>query len=366
MEGYHGGCSARSFDTVDVAICTIEKANAIVNRLLEQRKIDCLGCIVVDEVHQISDPDRGYRIELLLAKILFVDRKIQCNIQLIAMSATLPNIELLTGWLRAEFYHTDFRPIALNEMIKIDNQIFNNKMELLRTISDEDRQNFPKDNGNIAQMCMETILEGGSVIVFCKTKHWCENLSEYLAKFMCYTRKRDTVVGRKMHDEIKTALIEETLTQLRNCPSGFDPLLARLISNGCSFHHSGLTVEERNIVETSFKSGAIRIIVSTSTLSSGVNLPARRVIIRTPDACGCVALTYKQMIGRAGRTGKDTVGESILMCDSSNKNAGKSLIAATIKPLASCLHLANYVRVSQLTTLKPPIIFSQSLFCRPI
>ena len=73
----------------------------------------------------------------------------------------------------------------------------------------------------------------------------------------------------------------------------------------------GLTFDERDIIEGAFKDGALRVLIATSTLSAGVNLPARRVIVRCPftyQSRLIDTLSYKQMIGRAGRKGIDTEG----------------------------------------------------------
>lgn len=124
--------------------------------------------------------------------------------------------------------------------------------------------------------------------------------------------------------------------------------MSKAVTYACAFHHAGLTTEERDIVEASFKAGALKVIVATSTLSSGVNLPARRVLIRSPLFGGkqMNSLTYRQMIGRAGRTGKDTLGESILICSESNARVGRELVTAQLKPIKSCLDMDGSVRIN--------------------
>ncbi|XP_063226458.1 DNA polymerase theta-like isoform X2 [Bacillus rossius redtenbacheri] len=87
------------------------------------------------------------------------------------------------------------------------------------------------------------------------------------------------------------------------------------------------------------RSGTLRVLVATSTLSSGVNLPARRVIVRSPTFAGRVleAQTYRQMIGRAGRMGRDTAGESYLLSQRGEQRLAEQLVRAELAPVQSCL-----------------------------
>uniref|UniRef100_A0A1I8PUM1 DNA-directed DNA polymerase n=1 Tax=Stomoxys calcitrans TaxID=35570 RepID=A0A1I8PUM1_STOCA len=348
VEGFFGGYTPPGgFDSINVAICTIEKANSIVNKLLEQGKLDEIGTVVVDEVHLISDPGRGYILELLLAKVLYMSRKYALQIQVITMSATLANVELLQRWLDAELFITNFRPVALNEMIKVGNKIYDNNLKVIRSITEPSvdiREPFPaipNDADHIAQLCVETLIEGCSVIVFCPSKDWCENLSIQLAGAIHTLGKQGGEWGIKLRAQLNREAIDEMKKQLKDIPTGLDTVLEKTVTYGCAFHHAGLTTEERDIVEASFKSGALKIIVATSTLSSGVNLPARRVLIRSPLFGGkqMSSLTYRQMIGRAGRTGKDTLGESILICTENNARIGKELVTADLRPITSCLEM---------------------------
>jgi helicase len=96
--------------------------------------------------------------------------------------------------------------------------------------------------------------------------------------------------------------------------------LALCVANGSAFHHAGLSREERRIVEEGFRKGLIKCISSTPTLAAGLNLPARRVIIRDylRFAAGegmqpIPASEYHQMAGRAGRPRLDPYGEAVLI-----------------------------------------------------
>lgn len=298
VEGFFGGYTPPGgFDSINVAICTIEKANSIVNKLLEQGKLDEIGTVVVDEVHLISDPGRGYILELLLAKILYMSRKYALQIQVITMSATLANVELLKRWLEAELYITNFRPVALNEMIKVGSKIYDNNLKVIRSITEPSvdvREPFPpvqNDSDNVAQLCIETLIEGCSVIVFCPSKDWCENLSVQLAGAIHSIGKHGGEWGIKLKAQLNREAIDDVKQQLKDIPTGMygtyklfnltlfeilildkglDTVLEKTVTYGCAFHHAGLTTEERDIVEASFKSGALKIIVATSTLSSGI------------------------------------------------------------------------------------------------
>lgn len=278
VEGFFGGYHPPGgFESIDLAVCTIEKANSIVNKLLEQDKLSDIGMIVIDEIHLISDSSRGYILELLLTKILYMCLKFHHKIQLVTMSATLPNVELLREWLKAEFFTTDFRPIELKEMIKIGKDVFDQKLKLVRVINENFKEYFPNDSDEVCQLAMETIAENCQLIVFCPSKEWCEQLCTNLARGIhniMKTKILDGIIDKKR--------IETLVEQVKSLPSGVDPILLRSLGYACAFHHAGLTTDERDVIELGFKDGRLKALFATSTLSSGVNLPARRVIIRTP------------------------------------------------------------------------------------
>ncbi|KFQ33857.1 DNA polymerase theta, partial [Mesitornis unicolor] len=351
VEGYMGSMSpAGRFSALDVAVCTIEKANGLINRLIEENKMDLLGVVVVDELHMLGDSHRGYLLELLLTKVRYVTEKVAKRqakkahpgfggIQIVGMSATLPNLGLLASWLDAELYCTDFRPVPLKEWVKIGSNIYDSSMNLVREF--RPKLQLKGDEDHVVSLCYETVCDGHSVLLFCPSKNWCEKLADIIAREFYSLQQaessaKDSALAPVVVDREG---IDEVLDQLKRSISGLDSVLQRTLPWGVAFHHAGLTFDERDIIEGGFRQGLIRVLAATSTLSSGVNLPARRVIIRTPMFGGKLLdiLTYKQMAGRAGRKGVDTEGESILVCKPSERSKGIALLQGSLKPVCSCL-----------------------------
>lgn len=323
--------------SVDMAICTIEKANSLINRTMEEGTADQLGMVIVDELHMIGDHHRGYLLELLLTKLRYVCQGYQLNkpaashenklLQILGMSATLPNLNTLARWLNAVLYQTDFRPVPLQEMVKIGKNLYNNDFEIIEKIPSNE---MATDDDEIAEICSKRVIDGHSVLIFCPTKAWCEKLATTLALHQSFQKETIT---------FDRARLNSVLEQLNRTQVGVDSVLAKTLKNGIAFHHAGLTFDEREIIEGGFRQCLIRILVATSTLSSGVNLPARLVIVRTPIFHQRLIdiMMYKQMIGRAGRKGVDDKGESILVCKPAEKPKVISLLKTDAKPVKSCL-----------------------------
>ena len=138
-------------------------------------------------------------------------------------------------------------------------------------------------------------------------------------------------------------------------------ILSDLVSKGVGFHHAGLGVLTRNLVEKSFKTGVIKLLTTTPTLAAGVNLPARRVILasvfRYDSEYGgnmpISVLEYKQICGRAGRPSYDTFGEAIIIADA-RVNAEEiydHYILGTPEPICSQLTNDRSIRIHVLSTI---------------
>ncbi|XP_061206957.1 helicase POLQ-like isoform X2 [Neopsephotus bourkii] len=308
-------------------IATIEKGHALVNSLIETERIDDVGLIVVDELHMLGEGSRGATLEMTLAKILYASK----NTQIIGMSATLNNVGDLQKFLQAEYYTNNFRPVELKEYIKIQDTIYavdsktENGFTFSRLLNFKYSSSLEKADPDHIIALVTEVIPKYSCLIFCPTKKNCENVASMVCKYL----KKEF----RAHREKEKQDLIKNLKYIGN--GSVCPVLKQTIPFGIAYHHSGLTNDERKIIEEAYSAGILCLLACTATLAAGVNLPARRVILRAPYVANDFLKKnqYKQMIGRAGRAGIDSAGESILIVQEKDKRLVQDLINS---PLENC------------------------------
>jgi len=279
----------------DVIIATNEKIDSAIRH--QAKWINKIGLIVADEVHLINDSSRGPTLEVVLAQL----RKLT-KAQILALSATIRNADEIARWLEAELVSSDWRPVKLNEGVLNGNQIIYKD----HTIS------IPSIYKNSFNNLITHILKKKKqALVFVTTRNMAEstarNLINNVKKTLTKEEQEQLLLAAK-----KITTSGEQTKQAKN--------LAQLVQNGVSFHHAGLSPTQRRIIEENFKKGFIKILSATPTLASGINLPARYVIIKsiyrydvTLGSYPIPVLEFKQQSGRAGRPQYDKEGDAIVI-----------------------------------------------------
>ena len=182
----------------------------------------------------------------------------------------------------------------------------------------------------VVALAVECVISGYGALVFCGGRQNCQTTAELISKAM----PPEEEVPSLVLDRRKDVIIE-----LRSLPTGLDEILASTVLAGVAFHHAGLTAEEREIITSAYDQGILREIVATCTLAAGINLPARRVILQGTrvgrEIIGPALL--RQMRGRAGRKGKNEVGESYLCIQKTDLEDVAQLLEADLPPVTSGL-----------------------------
>ncbi|XP_050493111.1 helicase POLQ-like isoform X1 [Bombus huntii] len=315
-----------------IYMCTIEKALGLINSLIEENRFNEIGIIVIDELHLLGESGgRGATLEVLLTKVLYISN----NVHIVGMSATIGNLEEIATFLNADLYTANFRPVEIKEYVKCEENIWLLDLKTKDVLTDVKKINYRYSNDaamidpdRIGGLVMDVIPKN-SCLIFCSSRKNCENVALLLSKLLF-----------KSLEDYKRDEKQKLLNALES-EEGLCPILHKTIKLGVAYHHSGLTSEERRLLEDAFRAETLSVICCTSTLATGVNLPARRVILRSPYV-GNQFLNlsrYKQMTGRAGRAGMGDVGESILICKNNELERVTELLKSKMDDSLSTIHI---------------------------
>lgn len=276
----------------DLAVMVFESFDALtrfsLNTLTE------IDLVIIDEFHMIGDYSRGPTIECAITRI----KERNKGIRIIALSATLQNMDEMAHWLEANVVTHDYRPVPLHKEVLCAEEF------------------GTKDKNNLVfKILNDTLNDSSQMLTFVSTRRFTESLAQNMAKKI----SRYIPDGKR---EIFNDIAEDILDvpRRRNTqPTEVCYKLAECIKNGIAFHHAGLFDKQKEIIEEEFVKGNLLMITATPSLMYGVNLPSKNVVIRDytrwtdQGQTNIPVFDYEQMSGRAGRPGFDSEGYSYLL-----------------------------------------------------
>jgi helicase len=341
----------------DIIILTNEKMDSILRH--DSNWIFDVGLFIIDEIHLLTERERGPTLEIILTKIKLMPQRPQ----IIGISATISNSDEIADWLKCEPIQSKWRPTELIEGVYNYGKVTMNNGT---TFEIDNIGVADNSSGGIIGLAMDSITnDGGQSLVFAET------------------RKRTVSLAKKTSDMVLKSLDKSSKLSAQKIGAeilkqGDDTELNRTLSNtvtkGVGFHHAGLGLKSRQIVEDAFRKGIIKILFATPTLAAGVNLPARRVVITSIfrydyEYGGNVPLSvlqYKQLCGRAGRPAYDKYGEAIIITDSRTnpEDLYNHFVLGEPEPIVSQLMNETALRVHVLGVIasRPKILKSELLY----
>jgi helicase len=293
----------------DIWVATTEKFEAMCRASALRVALAEVGCVIVDEIHLLGDPERGPVLEALLARMRGADARMR----IVGLSATVSNSEQLAQWLGARLVRVAWRPSRL--VWQLPSIAANSDWNLVET----------------ARIRLAAALTGmitrdaGSVLVFCGSKR--------------NVRRTALVIAASRGADI-TGIHPDDLDQLYH-------VCARV---GVGLHYKGW--EHKHDTENRFRARQLDVLVATTTLAAGVNLPARAVVIQDTEV-GMKPIdvaTVQQMFGRAGRIG---TGE--------NEGWAFMIVTENERPTWQAKLVAGYTVSSQIRSSLPDHILAEAV-----
>ncbi|CAD8200123.1 unnamed protein product [Paramecium pentaurelia] len=291
-------------NTIQVLIATPEKWDILTRKIQQNDFISLVRLVIIDEIHLLHD-SRGPVIESIIARQLKLMEERQEVVRIVGLSATLPNYSDVATFIRVKqsgvfFFDNSYRPVPLQQQyIGI-----NEKKPIRRMLL---------TNEILYEKVIERITKS-QILVFVHSRKETVKTAKTL-KEMAFSKDE---LSKFIREESSSKKILETVIDKEDIKSAD---LKELLASGIAIHHAGLCRGDRDLVESLFEKKNIQILISTSTLAWGVNLPAHTVIIKgtqiySPEQGKWIELSPQdilQMMGRAGRPRYDTSGEGIIL-----------------------------------------------------
>ncbi|GMM30843.1 putative RNA helicase [Martiniozyma asiatica (nom. inval.)] len=307
----------------DIIITTPEKFDGISRNWQSRKFVQEVSLIIMDEIHLLAS-DRGPILEIIVSRMNYISSYTKRPIRLLGLSTAVSNAMDMASWLGVKEGLFNFpqsvRPVPLKMYIDgfPDNLAF---CPLMKTM------NKP------AFMAIKQHSPTKPVLIFVASRrqtrltaldliHLC-GMEENPRRFLKMSEAELEAVASKVKDDT----------------------LKLSLQFGIGLHHAGLVESDRQISHKLFEQNKIQILIATSTLAWGVNLPAHLVIIKGTQFFDAKIEGYRdmdltdilQMMGRAGRPAFDTSGIAMVYTKESKKTFYKHFLNVGF-PVESSLH----------------------------
>ena len=313
----------RTIRHADIIITTPEKWDGISRSWQTRGYVQQVSLVIIDEIHLLGG-DRGPILEIIVSRMNYIASQKKGSVRLVGMSTACANAMDLGNWLGVKegmfnFRHS-VRPVPLE--IFIDG--FPEQRGFCPLMQSMNRPTF---------LAIKTHSPDKPVIVFVASRRQTRLTAKDLINF-CGMEDNPRRFVRMSEDDLQL-----NLSRVK------DEALREALSFGIGLHHAGLVEADRQLAEELFANNKIQILVATSTLAWGVNLPAHLVVVKGTQFFDAKIEGYKdmdltdvlQMLGRAGRPQFDTSGIARIFTQDAKKAFYKHFLHTGF-PVESSLH----------------------------
>ena len=294
----------RALQGADIIVCTPEKWDGISRNWQARSYVTKVSLVVIDEIHLLG-ADRGPILEVIVSRMRFISTRTERPVRIVGLSTALANANDLADWLGIEKQEGpksglfNFKPSVRPVPLECHIQGYPGKFYCPRMAT----MNKP------TYAAIRTHSPEKPALVFVSSRRQTRLTAIDLIAYAAADERPDTFVHMDPYE------METHLAKVKS------PELRHTLQFGVGLHHAGLAPEDRALCEELFFKCKIQVLVCTSTLAWGVNLPAHLVVIKGTEFYDGKTRRYVdfpitdvlQMMGRAGRPQFDTSAVAVIM-----------------------------------------------------